>query len=74
MFEYDCCIIKDNGSGFDYETNIMVIENLSAQEDNDLKISGFIIRVIGSTEHHIIANRDDTMSMFRGCDFFWKNN
>ncbi len=71
MYDYDCCVLLDSGSGFTYSVNTIINETPSLEEDAELRLNGFFIRVISATEHHIIVNRLDVDALQAGCDAFW---
>jgi len=74
MYDYDCCVLIDGGSGFAYSTNTIITETLTGSEDTDLGLNGFFIRDVSPTEKHIIVNRFDTTALQAGCNTFWNAN
>jgi len=74
MYDYDCCVLLDSGSGFAYSTNTVINETLSIAEDDELALNGFFIRDVSPTEKHVIVNRLDVDALQKGCDAFWAAN
>ena len=74
MYDYDCVVMIDGGSGFVCNENTIISENLSEAEDNELAEKGYFFRDVSATEKHIVVNRMDVASLQIAYDAFWVAN